>query len=87
MHRLALAIALGGVVAVALPAPGALVALGLGIFATAMGWLVYRRRAATGAVRLAGAAALTIGLAGVVLAAARIAITFAAIGHLERMLS
>ena len=86
MHRLALALALGAVVAAAWHAPGQYLAIGGGIGAIGTGWIAYGRRGAPGFARLAGAAAMTLGGAGLVLGAVRVAIALAAIGHLERML-
>jgi hypothetical protein len=87
MQRLALALAFGAVIAAGLPAPGQFVAVGLGIAAIGTGRVVYTRRTLPGSVRLAGAAALTVGCIGLMLGLVRGAITFAAIGHIERMIS
>jgi hypothetical protein len=84
---LSLALAFGAVIAAGLPAPGQFLALGLGVAAIGTGWLVFSRRSAPGATRLFGAAAITVGCIGMLLGIVRVAITLAAIGHLERMVS
>lgn len=86
MQRLALVLAFGALVAAALPAPGLYLAIGLGIGAIGTGWLAYRRRGAPGFARLAGAAAVTLGMVGLLLGTLRVALALAAIRHLERML-
>ena len=86
MVRLALACAFGAMIAAGLPAPGLYVALGLGIAAIGCGGVAFRRRDATGAARLAGAAAMAIGTIGTLLGAARVALVLAALGHVDRML-
>ena len=58
MQRLALAFALGAVVAAALPSPGLFLALGLGIAAIGTGWAGYAQRRAPGMARLMAAAAI-----------------------------
>lgn len=87
MQRVALVLATLALVAAALPAPGQYLALGLGIAATGTGRIAYSRRALPGLARLAGAAAITIGCLAVLLGGLRVAITLAAIGHLERLVS
>jgi len=86
MQRLALAFALGAVVAAALPSPGLFLALGLGIAAIGTGWVGYAQRAASGAARLASAAAITIGALGFALGAVRVILALAAIDHLHGMI-
>lgn len=86
MHRAALLLAAGAVVAAACRAPGQYVAIGAGIAAIGAGWVAYGRRAAPGPARLAAAGAITVGGIGLLLGALRVAITLAAIGHLERMI-
>ena len=86
LTTLALAFALGAVVAACVASPGQLVAIGFGIAAIGLGWIAYRRRTASGAARLGGAAAITVGLIGFGLGAARVAIILAAIRHVEAML-
>ncbi len=87
MQRLALALAVGALVAVGLPAPGQFFAIGLGIAAMGTGWVMFKRCTAAGGARLVGAAAVTLGLLGIVLATVRVVITLAAIGHLEQLVS
>lgn len=86
MARVALLVAATAVLAAALPSPGLFVALGAGIAAIGTGWLVYRRPAAPGFARLAGAAAITVGAMGCVLGALRVALALAAIDHLDHLL-
>jgi hypothetical protein len=86
VSRLALALAAAALVAAGCASPGLYAALGLGVAAIGTGWVAYRRRGSPGASRLAGAAAVTLGLTGVLLGALRVALTLAAIGHLDRML-
>jgi hypothetical protein len=86
MQRLALALAFGALIAAALPSPGLYLALGFGLGAIGTGWVGYRQRAAPGWVRLAGAAAMTLGMVGVLLGALRVVLVLLAIGHLDRML-
>lgn len=85
MQRLALVLALAALVAAALPAPGLYLAIGLGIGAIGTGWVAYRRRGAPGFARLAGAAAVTLGMVGLMLGTLRVVLALAAIRHLERM--
>lgn len=86
MARVALALAFGAMLAVGLPSPGLYVGLGLGIAACGIGLAEFRRRDLTGTVRLAGAAALTIGAMACVLALVRVAIITAAIHHMGHLL-
>lgn len=86
MQRIALALAVGAVIAAGLPAPGQHVAIGLAIAAIGLGRVVYARRALPGLARLAGAAAIAVGSLGLVLGVARVVITVLAIGHLERLI-
>ena len=71
---------------VALPESGKYLALGLGLFATAAGWLTYRRSGTRARPRLLAAAAMTLGLVAVLLGGAKIALTLAALGRLEQLL-
>lgn len=87
MQRLALVLAVGAVIAAALPSPGLYLALGTGIAAIGTGWVGYRTREASGAARLAAAGAITLGLIGVVLGAVRVIVALAAIGRLEQLIS
>ena len=86
MHRLALALATGAVLAAAARAPGQYLAIGGGIAAIGTGWIAYGRRAAPGGARLAAAGAITVGGIGLLRGALRVAIAAAALGHLERLL-
>ncbi|HSJ99835.1 MAG TPA: hypothetical protein VK932_01285 [Kofleriaceae bacterium] len=86
MHRLALVLATGAVLAAAWRTPGQYLAIGGGLAAIGTGWVAYGRREAPGSARLAAAAAITAGGMGLLLGALRVAIALAAIGHLERLL-
>ncbi len=86
MQRLALALAVGALVAVALPTPGLYLALGFGLGAIGTGWAGFRQRTAPGFARLAGAAAMTLGMLGFLLGALRVVLALAAIRHLDQML-
>jgi hypothetical protein len=61
-------------------------AMGLGLFAAAAGWVGYSRRQDPGPARLAGAGALTVGVIALTLAATRYGLTLAALDRIERML-
>ena len=74
MAHVALATALGALLAAASPSPGLFLAIGLGIAAIGAGWLGYRRSGDPGARRLAGAAAITVGVVGCLLGALRVAL-------------
>jgi hypothetical protein len=86
MQRLALACAVGSLVAACLPSPGLFVALGLGLAAIGTGWVGFSRRDAPGVVRLGGAAAITLGGLGFALGAVRVALVLLAISHVDGML-
>lgn len=86
MQRLALACAVGSLLAAALPSPGLFVALGLGIAAVGTGWVGFSRREAPGAARLVAAAAVTLGGLGLALGAVRVALVLVAISHVDGML-
>ncbi|MFN0251347.1 MAG: hypothetical protein ACKV2T_31015 [Kofleriaceae bacterium] len=86
MQRLALACAIGSLVAAALPSPGLFVALGLGIAAIGAGWVGFSRRESAGAVRLGAAAAITLGGLGFALGAVRVVLVLLAISHVDGML-
>ena len=85
MQRLALAFALGAVIAAGLPSPGLFLALGLGIAAIGTGWAGYAQRGAPGFARLGAAAAITLGGLGFALGAVRVILALAAIDHLHDM--
>jgi hypothetical protein len=83
--RLALALAFGAMAAAGLPSPGLYFAIGLGIAAIGCGWIGYTSQA-PGAVRLASAAAITVGTIGVLLGFVRVAIVLVAIDRIDRLL-
>ncbi|HWO18667.1 MAG TPA: hypothetical protein VNO30_07815 [Kofleriaceae bacterium] len=87
MHRVALAFALGAVLAAAWAAPGQYLAIGAGIGAIGAGWVAYGRRGAPGTARLVAAGAITAGGIGLLLGVLRVAIALAALGHLGRLLA
>ncbi len=72
--------------AAGVPSPGSYVAIGLGVAAVGLGWVGFQRRAARGAERIASAAAVTVGVIGCALGAARVAMTLAAMGHMSKLL-
>lgn len=86
MQRLAVALAVSGLVAVVVRIPGPYVAIGLATAAMGTGIVGYRRRAASGALRLWAAAAITLGMIVFVLGTVRIGLTLAAIEHIAEML-
>lgn len=86
MARLALALAFGAMLAAGLPSPGLFIAIGLGIAAIGTGWLGYSRKSAPGASRLASAAAMTVGMLGLVLGSVRVVMVIAAIDRIDGML-
>jgi hypothetical protein len=86
MVRLALVLAFGAMLSAGLPSPGLYLAIGLGFAAIGTGWLGYARRHAPGAARLASAAAMTIGLFGVLLGSLRVVMILAALDRIDRML-
>lgn len=86
MSHVALVLAVGAVIAAAVPAPGLFVAIGLGIGAIGAGWVGYRRAGDPGFVRLAGAAAITIGAVGALLGTLRVVLALAAIEHLDHLI-
>jgi hypothetical protein len=86
VHRLALTLAFGAMLAAGLPSPGLYVAIGLGIAAIGCGWVGFSERRASGARRIACAAALGIGILGFLLGAIRVVIALAAIDRIDRML-
>lgn len=86
MQRLALVLAVAGIVAVTLRVPGPFVALGFAIAAIGTGIVGYRRRGAPGGLRLVAAGAITVGALALVLGAVRVGLTVAAIDHIAAML-
>lgn len=86
MQRLALALAVSGIVAVMFRVPGPYVAVGLAIAAIGTGIVGYRRRTAPGGLRLLAAGAITVGAIVLVLGTLRVGLTLAAIDHVADML-
>lgn len=86
MSRGALLLAFGGMLAAGLPSPGLYAAIGLGLAAIGCGWLGYSQRSAPGGRRLAAAAAITVGVLGVLLGSARVVMTLVAIDRIDGML-
>ncbi len=86
MVRAALILAFGAVLAAGLPSPGLYLAIGLGIAAIGAGWLAFSRRSAPGFSRIAAAAAITVGVMGVMLGSVRVVMVLAAIDRIDRML-
>ncbi len=86
MQRFALALALGALIAAALPTPGLYLAVGLGLGAIGTGLVGYRQKAAPGFARLAGATAIALGTIGFLLGTVRVVFALAAISHIDRML-
>ena len=86
MARLALALAFGAMLAAGLPSPGLFLAIGLGIAAIGTGWLGYSKKSAPGASRLASAAAMTVGMLGLLLGSIRVVMVLAAIDRIDSML-
>lgn len=81
----ALTLALASAGALAVPGPGKLVAIGLGIFAAAMGLRAFRRRDARPAARLLGGASAALGIVALVLGGAKVAVTLLALQHVARL--
>ena len=86
MVRAALILAFGAVLAAGLPSPGLYIALGLGIGAIGTGYLAYSQRGAPGGSRIAAAAAITVGVMGVLLGSVRVVMVLGAIDRIDRML-
>ena len=86
MVRVALALALCGIVAAAMPAPGLYLAIGMGIAAVGLGWMCFRERTLSGEARLGGAGAMAIGGIAVVLGVIRVAMVLVALAHAERLI-
>ena len=86
MARLALTLAFGAMLAAGLPSPGLFIAIGLGIAAIGTGWLGYSRRSAPGASRLTSAAAMTVGMLGLLLGTIRVVMVIAAIDRIDTLL-
>lgn len=86
MGWIALSTAAAGLLCAVLPNPGMFLAMGLGIFAVAAGWLGYRRRTSSSRARLAGAGAVTLGLLSLALGVTRYGLTLAALRRIENLL-
>lgn len=86
MVRAALILAFGAVLAAGLPSPGLYLAIGLGIAAIGTGWLAFSRRSAPGGSRIAAAAAITVGVMGMLLGGVRVVMVLSAIDRIDRML-
>jgi hypothetical protein len=86
MARLALVLAVVALGAAAVPSPGLYVAIGLGLAAIGLGFAEFGRRELPGRLRLAGAAAITLGCLGLLLGAVRVILVLSAIDHVDRML-
>jgi len=86
MARIALVLAFAAMLAAGLPAPGLYLAVGLGISAIGTGFVGFQRRGTPGALRIASAAAITVGTLGLLLGTARIAIALAAIDRIDRLI-
>ena len=86
MARIALVLAFAAMLAAGLPSPGLYLAVGLGISAIGTGVVAFGRRTAPGGLRLAAAAAITVGSIGMVLGCVRIAVALAAIDRIGRLL-
>jgi hypothetical protein len=84
---LALALAIAGIGAVALPGPGMYGSMSLGILGVGVGLVGYRRRADPGPARLAGAGGMAMGLVALTLGLTRYGLTLVALHKLERWLS
>lgn len=86
MQRLSLVLALGAVVAAALPSPGLYLALGLGVGGIGAGWVGFTERAAPGLRRIGSAAAIALGGLAVVLGGLRVGLALAAIDHIDHLI-
>jgi hypothetical protein len=86
MQRIALALAVAGMFAVAVRTPGPYIAIALAIAAVGTGIIGYQRRSARGSLRLVAAGAITVGGLVLLLGAVRVALTLAAIDHVAEML-
>jgi hypothetical protein len=80
---LALALAVVGVAAVALPGPGMYGSMALGILGVGVGLVGYRRRVDPGPARLAGAGGMAMGLIALTLGLTRYGLTLVALRKLE----
>lgn len=87
MGHAALAAAILGLGAIAVPGVGKYAAVGLGILAIGIGLVGYRRESARARARLAGAAGMAVGLLALALGATQVGLTLAALDRLVRMFS
>lgn len=85
MGAVALALALAALPTLALPGLGKFAALALSIFAVAAGLETFRRTGERAAARLLGAAGAAVGLAALVLAGTKVALTLVAVEHVARL--
>jgi len=83
VSALALSLAALAVAALWLPTVGMYVALGLAIAAVGFGWMGYRDHATSGRKRIAGAAAITVGGVGLLVAGTKVVLTLLAIGAVK----
>jgi len=86
MGWLAVFLASTALMSLAFPNAGVFVAMGLAIFATALGFVSYRRTSSTGWMRLTGAAGATLGAIALLLSSVKYGVTLAALSRLEGML-
>src|SRR5450432_195163 len=74
-----------GIVASAIPGFGKYVAIGLGIFAIGTGVVGYRRAGSRAPGRLAGAAAVALGILAIVLGGAKVGLTWIVLHRLASL--
>lgn len=86
MARIALVLGLAAIACALIPSPGLYLALGGGLGAIGLGLAEYPRRELPGRLRLAAAAAITLGAIGLLLGATRVLVALAAIRHADGML-
>ncbi|HRC58028.1 MAG: hypothetical protein IPI49_05395 [Myxococcales bacterium] len=87
MARLAVVIASLSLGLILCPMPWMFLGLGAGIFAMFAGWLTFRERALSGAARLFGAGAASVGLLAVTLGSVRLGLSIAAAARLAELVS
>lgn len=87
MGWLALGIASLSAGALAFPAPGLFIAMGLAIFALAAGLVGFRREHDTSSARVAGAGAVAVAAVSLSLSLVEYGLTLAAVGKLTAMFS
>ncbi len=86
MGYLALLLAAAGVAAIAVAGVGKYVAMGLGIMAIGVGIVGYRRAAGPAGRRLAGAAAVALGLVAFGLGGPQVGLTLVVLDRLPHLL-